>query len=89
MDLQQGGDFQEHEEQGGDTFMEDFHEAEEMNAEKEAEASADDASRAAQDKTIEVEATADDTSLATKTTEAEASAKDASDRQGVFIFSSG
>ena len=45
MGFSQDGDTQEKEEQGGDTFMDDFHEAEDLNAEKEAEAMANDASR--------------------------------------------
>ena len=69
MDLSQGGDTQEQEDQGGNTFMGDFFEAEDLNAEREAEATADDASRAAQDKTNEAEATADDASRTTKTNE--------------------
>ena len=79
MDFSQGGNTQEQEEQGGNTFMDDLHEAEDLIAEKEAEATADDASRAAQDKTNEAEATADDASLTTKTIEAETPVKDASD----------
>ena len=70
MDLQQGGDF----------FMEDAPGAKEVTAEKEAEATADNASEAAKDKTTEAEATADDASFSakTKTIEAEATANDAS-----------
>ena len=47
--------------------MEDTPRAEELTAEKEAEAMADDASQAARDKTTEAEATANDASLSAKT----------------------
>ena len=78
MDLQQGGDSQEQEVQGRDFFMEDAPGAEDMTAEKEAEAMADDASLIT--KTNEAETPVKDASDATKdqAPEAEASAKDAS-----------
>ena len=66
MDLQQGEDSQDQGEHGGDTIMEETPRAKDLTAEKEAEATANDASQAAKDKTTEAEATANDASLSTK-----------------------
>ena len=78
MDLQQDGESQDQEEHGGDTFMEDAPGAEDLTAEKEAEATADDASETAKDKTIEAKATANDASLFAKTSTSSAAGDQAS-----------